>query len=492
MNVALSVAAITLVVVATASIGFYGLRVSRTTSDFFVASRTVRPFWNASALGGEYVSAATFLGLTGLVLLEGARGFVYPIGFAAGYLLVLVFIAAPLRRSGAYTIPDFLHARTQSRAVRRVTSLAVLLIGWLYIVPQLQGAGIALALVAGVPPWAGAVLVALLVVGAVAGGGMRAVTYVQAFHFWAKFVALVVPLVVLAIALRAQIGGGADAGALAAAFPPAAGPGALPVYETVSLTFALLFGAMGLPHLLVRFYTSPTGVQARTTTAIVIVLISGFYTASSGLALIARVVAPDLAEPGVADAALFLLPSRVVPGPVGDVLTALLSAGALAAFLAISTGLVVSLAGTVSRDVFRGSVRSFRLSAVLCTVIPLVAALLLAPRGLSASVGVVFVLGACTLSPVLLLAVWWRRLSARGALAGMLTGGVACGAAFVVSGALGETADASMLGALFAQPAAWAIPLATLTAIVVSLTDPRGAPANTVRMLTRLHTPQLG
>ena len=101
MNPALDLAAVALVVVVTALVGGYGLRVSRTTSDFFVASRTVRPVWNASAISGEYLSAGTFLGLSGLVLLGGARGFWFPIGYAAGYLLVLMFIAAPLRRSGA-------------------------------------------------------------------------------------------------------------------------------------------------------------------------------------------------------------------------------------------------------------------------------------------------------------------------------------------------------------------------------------------------------
>jgi len=144
VNALLDLVAVAAVVGATVLIGAYGLRISRTTSDFFVASRTVRPVWNASAISGEYLSAGTFLGLSGLVLLSGAEGFWFPIGYAAGYLLVLLFVAAPLRRSGAYTIPDFIEARLESRASRRVTSAACLLIGWLYIVPQLHGAGITL------------------------------------------------------------------------------------------------------------------------------------------------------------------------------------------------------------------------------------------------------------------------------------------------------------------------------------------------------------
>ena len=100
--------------------------------------------WNASAIGGEYLSAASFLGIAGLVLVYGADMLWFPVGYTAGYLMLLLFVAAPLRRSGAYTIPDFTEARLESRAVRRVTSVVVVLVGWLYIVPQLHGAALAI------------------------------------------------------------------------------------------------------------------------------------------------------------------------------------------------------------------------------------------------------------------------------------------------------------------------------------------------------------
>jgi len=200
MSPLLVTGAIVFVVVATFAISAYGLRISRTTSDFFVASRTVRPIWNASAISGEYLSAGTFLGLSGLVLLSGSDAFWFPIGYAAGYLLVLVFVAAPLRRSGAYTIPDFIHARLDSVTARRVTSVLVMAIGWLYIVPQFQGAALALNVVAGIPPWVGAVTVAIVVAGSVAAGGMRSITFVQAFLFWLKLAALAVPVLFFLIA----------------------------------------------------------------------------------------------------------------------------------------------------------------------------------------------------------------------------------------------------------------------------------------------------
>ncbi|MEI2269914.1 cation acetate symporter [Microbacterium sp. No. 7] len=485
MNALLDLVAVAAVVGATVLIGAYGLRISRTTSDFFVASRTVRPVWNASAISGEYLSAGTFLGLSGLVLLSGAEGFWFPIGYAAGYLLVLLFVAAPLRRSGAYTIPDFIEARLESRAARRVTSAACLLIGWLYIVPQLHGAGITLQVVADVPPWVGAVLVAVLVAAAAAAGGMRAITYVQAFQYWLKLTALLVPAVLIVFA----VSGGAREIDPLVVFPAEAGPSGLDAYAAGSLLLALLLGTMGLPHVLVRFYTSPTGGSARRTTVLVIVMVSAFYAVSSVIGLLARVVAPDLAQPGVADTVALVLPARVFPGLAGELLTALVVAGAFAAFLATSAGLTVSLAGVVSQDVFSGSVRSFRLSAVLVALVPLAIALLTQPAGLVASVGVVFVFAASALSPVLLLSIWWSRLTARGAVAGMVTGAVACGLAFVVHAAVGGVGVAAPL---LAQPAAWTIPLATVVTVVVSLTDRAGAPVRAADYLARLHTPGRG
>lgn len=483
MNQVLDIVAVAAIALATVLIGVYGIRVSRTTGDFFVASRTVRPVWNASAISGEYLSAGTFLGLSGMILLDGARGFWFPIGYAAGYLLVLVFVAAPLRRSGAYTLPDFIEARVQSRRARRVTSIAVLVIGWLYVVPQLHGAGITLVVVAGLPPWVGAVLVTVLVAGAVAAGGMRAITYVQAFQYWLKLTALLVPVVLIAFALA----GGPHEIEPALVFPPQAGPAGMDAYATASLLLALLLGTMGLPHVLVRFYTSPDGVSARWTTVLVIGMVSVFYAVSSTMGLLGRIVAPDLARPGVSDTVALVLPSRVIPGPVGEAVTALVVAGAFAAFLATSAGIVVSLAGVVSQDVFSGSVRSFRLSAVICAVVPLAMALATQPAGLVTSVGLVFVMAASTLSPVVLLGVWWERLTARGAVAGMVTGGVSCALALLVHAAIGGVGAAAPL---LAQPAAWTIPLAAATTVVVSLLDRDGPPAVAERLLARLHTPE--
>jgi len=185
------------VTVVTVVIGAYGLRLARTTSDLLVASRMVSPTWNAAAIGGEYLSAASFLGVAGLVLKHGVDVLWYPVGFAAGYLALMLFVAAPLRRSGAFTLPDFCQLRLRSVGLRKLATGFVIVIGWLYLVPQLRGAGLTLQTVAGRPYLVGVLLVGLVVTANVALGGMRAVTFVQAFQYWLKLTALAVPIVFL-------------------------------------------------------------------------------------------------------------------------------------------------------------------------------------------------------------------------------------------------------------------------------------------------------
>ena len=366
MNPVVGIAAFAAVSLATAVIGFYGLRISRTTGDFYVASRTVRPWWNASAIGGEYLSAASFLGVAGLILLSGTDALWYPGGLHRRLSDVAAVRGGPLRRSGAYTIPDFTEARLDSRAVRRVTSVVVVLVGWLYIVPQLHGAALAIRITTGLPAWVGQVAVVAVVCVTVVSGGMRSITFVQAFQYWLKLTALAVPILFILFVLA---GNGAPAVAEAGANPTAAAPAS--PYQNISLLVALLFGTLGLPHVLVRFYTNPDGHSARRTTLIVLGLLSVFYLFPTAYGLVGRLFAPGLAQSGQADALVLLLPGRMIGGPAGDLLSALVVAGAFAAFLSTTSGLVVSLAGVISQDVLGGSVRGFRLAAVISAVVPL-------------------------------------------------------------------------------------------------------------------------
>ena len=495
MSSSYALAAVAAVAVATLGVGAYGWRFSRTTSDFFVASRSVRPALNASAIGGEYLSAASFLGVAGLVLAFGTDMLWYPVGWTAGYLVLLVLVAAPLRRSGAYTLPDFAEARLESRTVRRVSSLLVVGIGWLYLMPQFQGAGLSLATVAGTEAWVGGAVVGAVVLINVFFGGMRSITFVQAFQYWLKLTALLVPAMFL-LAIWADDGAPSPAAAAVATAgdvfaSPLATASGHPLYSTYSLILATFLGTMGLPHVVVRFYTNPDGGAARRTTLVVLGLLGAFYVLPPVYGALGRLYAPDLIASGRTDTVVLELPSRMVAGVGGDLLSALTAAGAFAAFLSTSSGLTIAVAGVISQDVmgrkFRG-VRAFQAAAVVAVSVPLLLAVLAEGVGVARAVGLAFAVAASTFCPLLVLGIWWRRLTDYGALAGLAAGGLLSGAAVLVT--LAEAAPSGWAGAIVAQPAAVSVPAAFLTMALVSLATQRRLPRHVSRTMVRLHTPE--
>ena len=191
------VACVALMTAATVLLGIYATRKARTASDFFVAGRSVSVFWNASAISGEYLSAASFLGIAGLLMKNGYDALWYPVCYATGYLFLLLFIAGPLRRFGAYTIPDFAEGRFDSPGFRKVAVTFVLFIGFFYTMPQMKGAGVTMGTILGWPYWAGIVVVGVVITFNVAFGGMKGITFVQAFQYWAKLFAISLPIFVL-------------------------------------------------------------------------------------------------------------------------------------------------------------------------------------------------------------------------------------------------------------------------------------------------------
>ena len=315
MNYSLSIISVALVCLTTLLVGALGLRLSRRTSDFYVAGRTVSPRLNASAISGEYLSAASFLGVAGLIYDQGVDMLWLPVGYTLGYLVLLVVVAAPMRRSGAYTLPDFAEARLGSRAIRLVSSLLVVGIGWLYLVPQFQGASLTLTLVTGAPAWVGGFVVMVVVAVAVGAGGMRSITFVQAVQYWIKLTALAVPAFVL-LALWFRSGSPAPQVDPSWNIPLSpTGPDDHPTYRTASTVLALCLGTMGLPHVLVRYYTNPDGLGARRTTVTVIALLGFFYLLPPIYGALGRVAYPTL-PPGVrSDTIVLRLPETLLPGP---------------------------------------------------------------------------------------------------------------------------------------------------------------------------------
>jgi Na+(H+)/acetate symporter ActP len=565
MNEALSIAAIAAVTVATVVVGARGMRISRTRADFLVAARQVRPMLNASAISGEYLSAASFLGVAGLAMLAGLGALWYAVGYAAGYLILLTTVAAPLRRFGAYTIPDFAEGRLESAALRKVSTAVVLVIAAFYLLPQLKGAGLTLQVTTGAPYWIGVVVLGAVVTANIAAGGMKGITIVQAFQYWLKLTAIAVPVLFFAtfahhvsvrplsaeaattfpryttvkvgaterleisapvkVWAKATVDGRSHDGALLLApgtyvvhgggslgFPAGSrvprpqqlpqisasrwegpfvhipGNESHPLLATYGIIIATFLGTIGLPHILVRFYTNRDGRAARRTTALVILLLAVFYVFPGIFAALGRLNAPGLYVGNQTDSVVLVLPRLLVGGLSGAALSALTAAGAFAAFLSTSSGLLISAAGALSHDLLRGGVRTFRTAAVVIGAVATAAGIIVAPFAINILVGWAFAIAASTFCPLLVLGIWWRRLTRTGALAGLVAGGVSSSLAIVAAMAGGGTAG--LAGVLLAEPAVWTVPIAFATMLMVSHLTPQHLPRDVTGKLLALHLPE--
>ena len=391
----------------TVGMGFWSAGKSKNAGDFFVAGRSVSVGWNASAISGEYLSAASFMGVAGMVMATGYDALWYPVCYACGYLFLLLFIAGPLRRFGAYTIPDFAEGRYDSPLFRKIAVCFVLFIGFFYTMPQMKGAGTTLAYIfPGLPYWAGVVVVGAVITLNVSLGGMKGITLVQAFQYWLKVFAITVPIFVLASIVghyQDHVSANKTAFETVASAPanierkalPAKAPkdeqwispfgklttkavdasiAAAPTPEakaalevnkkpfsllyTYSLIIALVCGTAGLPHILVRFYTNPDGVAAKRTTMWVMILIGVFYVFPPVYGVIGRSLTPELYDAVGAkgtDKVVLELPTLLAGknhALLGSVLSGITCAGAFAAFMSTFSGLLVSMTGALAHDVY--------------------------------------------------------------------------------------------------------------------------------------------
>ncbi len=476
----------TFTVLITIFMGFWSARKSKTASDFFVAGRSVSVGWNASAISGEYLSAASFMGVAGMVMSSGYDALWYPVCYACGYLFLLLFIAGPLRRFGAYTIPDFAEGRYDSPVFRKIAVIFVLCIGFFYTMPQMKGAGTTLAyILPGIPYWAGVALVGAVITLNVALGGMKGITLVQAFQYWAKMFAIAVPVFVL-MAVYGHYGQQLSVNSLMAtavsvnarAVPEQTGTPVIerkPLTEkappdpvwlapfgpltskaaktaqlsstaarpysllyTYSLIMALVCGTAGLPHILVRFYTNPDGDAAKRTTMWVMILIGIFYLFPPIFGVLGRNFLPDLyAATGAkgTDKIVLELPRLLNdrwPG-LGSVLSGVTCAGAFAAFMSTFSGLLVSMTGALAHDVYgrmlrpqatpAERMRMFRWCAVALGLGAIVAGTQVEPFQINFMVGQAFAIAAASYFPLLFMSCWWRGMTMKGAAAGMLIGG---------------------------------------------------------------------
>ncbi len=486
-----AIVAVMFALAATVGIGALTMRVARTTSDFFVASRSVGPLTNASAICGEYLSAASFLGIGGLVMTYGVDMLWFPIGYTAGYLILLVFVAAPLRRFGAYTVPDFAEGRLNSATARRIASVLVTLISIAYVVAQLKGAGITLNVLTGLPYWVGVFLVGAVVSTNVALGGIRGITFQQAFQYWLKWIMIAIPGIVLGSHFLLHRPLPQPATALHKWMTPVQSIGQIrphPLLSTYAIIVASCLGTMGLPHILIRFYTNPDGRTARRTTRLVLILISAFYIFPLILATVGRLSAPGLIGKGPTDTLLLRLPQQIMRGTGGEVLAALVACGAFAAFLSTSSGLIAAVAGTVSQDVFSGDRSGFRRGAAIAGVLAIAAGLTVQATDINQLVNWVFAIAASSFCPLLVLGIWWRRLSVTGAISGLIVGSCSAVASIIIT--LVAPPSNLWLKAFLFQPAIWTVPLSFATMVIVSLSTQNTVPGNVTAKMLQLHLPE--
>jgi cation/acetate symporter len=429
------VVAITLVVTYFAS-----KRVASAT-DFWAAGRGLTGVQNGFAIAGDYMSAASFLGIAGLIFLFGFDGFLYSVGFLVAFLTVLFLLGERMRNSGKYTIADVLSFRMKQRPARSAAALGTLSVAGFYLIAQMVGAGVLIQALVGIDFTLSVILTGAFMIIYIVAGGMLATSWVQII----KAVLLMSATTVLTLFVLGKVGWNPiDLFTQARAESPEGDaylkPGlflASPI-DTVSLGLALVLGTAGLPHILMRFFTVPDAKAARSSVMWAVILIGAFYVMTTALGFGARAILGSGAEEAVGtggNLAAPLLAEEVGGGAGtvgGDLFLAIIAAVAFATILAVVAGLVISASGAVAHDVWSNVVRRgkdsereevwvAKIAAVSIGAIAIAIAVI-GGEGLNVSfmVGLAFAVAASATFPALLLALTWRRFNTTGAVTGVL------------------------------------------------------------------------
>lgn len=457
---------------------------TRTADHFYAAGRSVTAFQNGLALAGDYMSAASFLGIAGLVALSGFDGLIYSIGFLVGWPIVTFLIAEPLRNLGRYTFADVVAARLRQTPVRIAAAIGSLAVIAFYLIAQMVGAGNLIRLMFGLSYELAVILVGAVMLAYVLFGGMIATTWVQIV----KAVMLLggaslLALFVLArfafnpLALFEQASAAYGLGVLA--------PGRLvtdPI-DAVSLGLALMLGTAGLPHILMRFYTVPDARTARSSVAYATAFIGFFYLLTFILGFGAMVIIGR--EPITAiDAGGNMAAPLLAEAVGGRPFLGFIAAVAFATILAVVAGLTLSGAAALSHDLWVNVVRGAhasereqlvvaRIATVVLAVVSIVLGIAFKGQNVAYMVGLAFAIAASANFPALVLSIFWRRLTTAGAQASMIVGTVST----VVFIWLSPTIQVDVLGNAEAwfplrNPGLVTIPLAFVVAVGVSLLRP--------------------
>src|ERR687895_664949 len=354
------------VVAITLVIAYWASRRAQTATQFWAAGRGITGVQNGFAIAGDYMSAASFLGIAGLIFLFGFDGFLYSVGFLVAFLTVLFLLGERMRNSGKFTIADVLSFRMNERPARAAAALGTLSVAGFYLIAQMVGAGVLIQALVGIDFTLSVILTGAFMIIYIVAGGMLATSWVQII----KAVLLMSATIALSIFVLAEIGWNPiDLFTQARAESPEGQkylePGLFlssPI-DTVSLGLALVLGTAGLPHILMRFFTVPDAKAARSSVVWAVVLIGAFYVMTTALGFGARAV---LGEAGVEAAgtggnlAAPLLAEELGGGAGtfgGDLFLAIIAAGAFAPILAGGAGLVLSASAAMSHDVWSNIVR---------------------------------------------------------------------------------------------------------------------------------------
>ncbi|WP_055585041.1 solute symporter family protein [Peterkaempfera griseoplana] len=446
-------------VLITLGITVWAGRQTKDATDFYAGGRSFSGFQNGLAISGDYMSAASFLGIAGAIALFGYDGFLYSIGFLVAWLVALLLVAEPLRNSGRYTMADVLAFRMRQRPVRTAAGISTIVVSIFYLLAQMVGAGSLVALLLGVtgdaPKQWTIVGVGALMVLYVAIGGMKGTTWVQIV----KAVMLIAGTLLITILVLAKyhfnpstlLGAASDASGKGSAFLEPGlkyGVSGTTKLDFISLAVALVLGTAGLPHILVRFYTVPTARAARKSVIWAIGIIGGFYLMTLALGFgAAALVGPEAIKTSNAagNTAAPLLAQEVGGGAGstgGAILLAVISAVAFATILAVVAGLTLASSASFAHDLWANVIRrgkagekeevgAAKIAAVVIGAVAILLSIFADKLNAAALVALAFAVAASANLPTLLYSLFWKRFTTTGAVCSIY-GGLAVSVLLVV------------------------------------------------------------
>ncbi len=431
----LSVSMFVLFVAITLYITYWAAKKTKTTSEFYAAGRSVTGFQNGLALAGDYMSAASFLGIAGMVALNGYDGLIYSIGFLVGWPLIMFLIAEPLRNLGKYTFADVVAFRLQQKPIRIASATGSLMTITFYLIAQMVGAGGLISKLFALPYEYSIFIVGIVMTTYVLFGGMLATTWVQII----KAILLLGGATIIVILTLKEFNFNPITLFAAAAdkySDNVLSPGSYITnpFDAISLGLALMLGTAGLPHILMRFYTVPDAKQARKSVFVATGFIGYFYILTFIIGFGAMVlVGRDIISSGGTDKSGNMAALMLANVTGGSGFMGFIAAVAFATILAVVAGLTLSGASTISHDLYvnvvkkgvsdeAGEVKVARIATIGLGILSILLGLIFKGQNVAFMVGLAFSIAASANFPALLLSILWKNFTTKGAVASIVTG----------------------------------------------------------------------